>query len=142
MTAVIFFMEDNDKSMFADIDVWRRTIYAFNIDCYIVVDETENHSFSGWSDQNHECHIVKKLDEALAIHPNLTKVWVDTTVNSTVTVSIEQFSHPKDNVVYIFGPDGRNIELKADHHITLDVPYKLWEIQACSIVLYDRNAKK
>lgn len=137
MKAILFFMEDNQKSFFSDINVWRDTAFAFNIDCYIIVDETSGKEFAHWSDQYKESHVTNSIEEALNIHPELTKVWL----KQNGEITLQNFQHPEDDVVYIFGPDDHPIDIQADYQVRIDVERELWAIQACSIVLYDRNSK-
>jgi hypothetical protein len=137
MVAAVFFMEDNEKSFFSTIEVWRKTAFAFNVDCHIIVDETDKKEYANWSDQYKESHVVKTIKDALKIHPKNKKVLL----KPKVKTKLKDFKHPKNNVTYIFGPDGHSIDVKADYEVDIGIDTELWAIQAYSIVLYDRSIK-
>jgi len=144
MIGIIFHFEDNKKSMQSgrdfDMDTWRQLFNAYNIDYYIVIDKTTDNSLSTWTDVDFECHIVADMDEALAIHPTDTKVYLDLNGDD-----ICSYIHPADNVTYIVGSDANGFngkDLTNETKINIHYPntnVELFAQQCIADLLFHRS---
>jgi len=132
MIGIIFYMEDNNESIFSDPLVWRRLINAFNVDSYCIIDKTKAKTWKGWEDGNRPSKVVDNIDDALERYKSARPVHI--TKNGHI--NLVDFQHPK-NAVYIFGADSGETDPKDG--VRINVPVQLWAIQAASIVLYDRS---
>jgi hypothetical protein len=91
------------------------------------------------------------LDECIAQHGDESWVVMETSeifrVNTITPSPLKNFTHPINNVVYLFGPDFGavnydNIVNLIPVYIEMGANNPLYAISASNIVLYDRFIKK
>ena len=138
MIGVICYVEDSEETFFNDIVVWSKTAGVFGVDVLIMIDihnmipNYTNESFK-------EVHIVKNLEEALKIKSDYEIVYFDIHGDKILG---KNFTHPKDNVIYLFGADtGEVTPSRYDHKVKLNIPKELWGAQLFAVAMYDRSLK-
>lgn len=134
---IIFYMQDNEQSVFSDVSVWKRLVEAYKVDFYIIIDETSDNKWKTWSDYTIKSHVVNTIDQALHLTQTQTTVLL-----TDDGFPLKEYKHPK-NVVYVFGADGHSIKIYDKvKKINIDTNgIDLWAIQAATITLYDRKTK-
>jgi hypothetical protein len=135
------------------LNQWIQNIKAFGVDRLIIIDNTE-FKLSNYYTHRDSTFLFEKyntLEECLEIHSG--EMWVVLEALQTFIVhnieptSIQNLTHPIDNVMYLFGPDFGSISYesilnKKMAYITMNDNHPLYAISACSVVLHDRLVKQ
>jgi len=151
MVGVIIQLEDawNYTQSDRDIEImqmYHETAKGLNIDLFIIIDKTTKGMVNKFP-ADLKCETYKTLDEALKKYPKYTKLYFEhPNAVSTKSITLDELTHPKDNVLYIFGGDEEGLNItklrKDEKMVSINVStYILWSIVAMTIALYDRHIK-
>jgi hypothetical protein len=159
MVNVVFHLTDFDPTYgFGSeknfINQWIYNCMTFGVDNIIMIDNTELKIGKYYKHFNGEINFgyYESLIDLKNDHPQNEYNWVFLESKETVTdivesvVDLEDFEHPSDNVIYVFGPDFTNFDYN-DFPLSKWVYFKtvkekpLYAIPSASIVLYDRLIK-
>ena len=123
------------------LSLWEETLDAFTVDYALVVDQTRNGLAADFRPGSDRLSWARfgSLQEAEAAHPDAVWVYLEQGGEP-----LDSFEHPKDNVIYAFGPDSTGFTLEPGKRyveIRMPRPMGLWSVQAASVVLYDRATR-
>ncbi|HEY3232337.1 MAG TPA: hypothetical protein VGJ87_24100 [Roseiflexaceae bacterium] len=122
--------------------LWEETLDAFAVDRVLVVDRTRNGLAADFRPKSGRLSWARfgSLQEAEAAHPDAVWVYLEQGGEP-----LDAFEHPKDDVIYAFGPDSTGFTLEPGKRyleIRMPRPIGLFSLQAVTIVLYDRVSRR
>ena len=163
MIGICFFFEDYNMNLYSgrwdgDIRLWLDTSTMYNFDKIIEIDIStdERGKFYDKNKTNHRFDRFKILEEAEEKYKDhhfvymedprtlkLNNIWEN-------SISLDNFIHPKENVIYVLGPDSGNYNVlynkqnKANCsfvHILAPNPQAIWSIIVLGLIGDDRRRK-
>jgi tRNA(Leu) C34 or U34 (ribose-2'-O)-methylase TrmL len=121
--------------------LWEETLAAFAVDHVLVVDRTRHGLAATFQPTAGHLSWARfaSLQEAEAAHPDAAWVYLEQGGEP-----LAAFAHPRDNVIYAFGPDSTGLPIEPGKHyreIPMPRATGLFALQAATVVLYDRVSR-
>ena len=154
MKALCFYIQSFVPGLsYISSDPWLQLARNFEFDKTLVIDRTRpDDNFKPCVSGDIPAESFKTFEEVYKAYPNYKYVFVawkeDEVPEDKKLISILDYEHPEDNVIYCFGSDTRINSDRKDicngDWITLkglSDRFGLWSWQAAGIVLWERRRK-
>ncbi len=118
---------------------WESLSRAFGVDTIICIDQLNFECFGFSTSMVPNAFTVQSIQEIRDQFPDALLVFVD-----SQGISLYDFTHPDDDVIYLFGANSGGFRKQADGidgeriNILTDTDHSIWASQAATIVLADR----
>lgn len=132
------------------IDIWKDTVKPLGGTHLFYIDEEKLNPTCPDRDIAHKNY--PSLKALLKDHSKAKFVFLEAERNIPKKIKfsyLEDFKHPKKNVIYVFGKDSgalplEDLPLKGNHIVTIKTQkdYSMWALIVAGIVLYDRKVKE
>lgn len=156
MIGLAFILEDSNKNIYSGTDdsfeLWRTTAKSLGCSYFCMIDDTKNKIGKNFKNIDEEIiyEYFESLEAFFAKHHGINSIIGLETQDVCESLALnystlQNFSHPEDNVVYIAGTDSQGFvqnHVEISHWVTIpNIKYSFWSIIASSIVLHDRLRK-
>ena len=146
MTTLVFHFEDYNLNLYSgrspgDIDLWRTTAKNLGCTTLVMVDLSTGEIGLNYthSDEDIEFVRVSSLDDALALRPDATQIFLEERRVVPDAIKLSEFSHPND-AIYIVGPDSFGLQPSEERtFVCIDTHAgSMWSIAAAAVALGHR----
>lgn len=155
MIGILAFWESKEENRYSgskwDLLLWSDTLGPLGADFFILIDEANLKP--KFTHHKIKFETFSSLEEALNRHRDKRIVLLEAERNIPVGTKysyLKEFQHPKENVLYVIGPDTGCLDIQKLEKeklftdlvaIETEENFTLWSFIVAGIVLYDRRLK-